>query len=149
MLRLTCIRGLVLIGRGSSHWRNYLLRKGAWTSLSVTDDLPEIKTLIQINNVAESPLPIQNPYSKLLFGIKSLFLNRFSNILLNILWQMYAKYCWENILPPSKLNLNYLRKSILMFRIFPFRTRLQVFVLLSGSRMAHCIWLVSFGHVWP
>ena len=46
--------------------------------------LPELK----VCDHGLSPLPMQNPYSKLIFGIKSLFVNRFSNFLLHILRQI-------------------------------------------------------------
>ena len=68
--------------------------------------LPELK----VYDHGLSPLPMQNPDSKLFLGIKSLFVifsctyyNKFS-----------SKYCWENILHPSKLNINYLWKFIPM-----------------------------------
>ena len=35
------------------------------------------------------PLPMRNPYSKLILGIKSLFVDRFSKFLLHILRQIY------------------------------------------------------------
>ena len=43
--------------------------------------LPELK----VCDHGLSPLPMQNPYSKLILGIKSLFVNRFSKGLLHIL----------------------------------------------------------------
>ena len=46
--------------------------------------LPELKVYDQ----GLSPLPMQNPYSKLILDIKSLFVNRFSKCLLHILRQM-------------------------------------------------------------
>ena len=45
--------------------------------------LPELK----VYNHGLSPLPMQNPSSKLILGIKSLFVNRFSKFLLHIFGQ--------------------------------------------------------------
>ena len=45
--------------------------------------LPELK----VNVHRLSPLPIQNPYSKLILGLNFLFLNQFSKILPHILRQ--------------------------------------------------------------
>ena len=46
--------------------------------------LPELK----VYDHGLSLLPMQNPYSKLILGIKSLFVNRFSKLLLHILRQI-------------------------------------------------------------
>ena len=59
-----------------------------------------------------SPLPMQNPYSKLILGVKSLSTG-FQNVCCTYYDKFSAKYCCENILPPSKESINNLRKSIL------------------------------------
>ena len=73
--------------------------------------MPELK----VHDHGLFPLPMQNPYSKLILGIKSLFVNQFWKVLLHILYydKFSAKNCWENSLPPSKLNINCLQKFIL------------------------------------
>ena len=53
-----------------------------------------------------SPLPMQNPYSRLILAIKSLFINRCSTYY----EKCSANYWSENILHPSQLKTNYLRK---------------------------------------
>ena len=69
--------------------------------------LPELKDY----DNGLSPLPMQNSYSKLILGIKSLFVNQ--NFSCTYYYKFSAKYFWENILPPSKLNINCLQKYIL------------------------------------
>ena len=62
------------------------------SALNLTKNLPEIKTSdspeLKVYGHGLSPLPMQNPYLKLILGMESLFVNRFSKILLHILRQI-------------------------------------------------------------
>ena len=75
------------------------------------------KLHIQVKNVAKikslSPLLIQNSYLKSIFGIKSLFVNRFSKFLRDILRKIKCQLILKNILPVSKNNINFRRKYII------------------------------------
>ena len=75
------------------------------------------KLLIQVNNITKtenwlSSLPMRIPYSKLILGLKLLFSfwfvfffflsTDFQKFCCTYYDKFSAKYCWENILPPSK-----------------------------------------------
>ena len=62
--------------------------------------LPELK----VYDHGLSPLPVQNPYSKLMFGIKSLFVDRFSNISTNLVQNIADKIVDKIVyLPPNRI----------------------------------------------
>ena len=68
--------------------------------------LPEL----QVYDHGLSPLPVEIPFSKLVLGVKLVFVDRFSEFLLRIMTNLVPNIVENIFCLPPKLNINYLRK---------------------------------------